>query len=186
MTSPTAAARYLSKHVPLIACREDAGMFFRDVQKAIMEIDKIINRPPPARALGPCPTWVGGTHDKDCQNSHPHQCTTALTAKMGVTSVICPHCQITYDVDELLEKQLHETDAKSFPLKELWKLILPVMRMYVPLRTLQEWIARGKLVPTGYGTDGKPKYLLRDVRELWDARPQRGNTGAAAHKKRSA
>lgn len=186
MTTTTAAAIFLSRRVPVIACREDAGECFAEVRKAIDDIEHLINRPRPGRALGPCPTWVGSSHDKECQQTHPHQCATALTAKAGVTEVICPHCQITHDVDKLLERQLRDTDDKSFTMAELWKLILPVMRLYVPLRTLQEWSARGRLIPTGYNPQGKPKFLLRDVRELWAARPQRGVTGANAHKKRSA
>jgi hypothetical protein len=186
MTTPIAAASFLARRVPLIACREDAGLCFMDVKRAVDDIERMINRPPPERALGPCPTWVTPAHDKDCQKTHPHQCTRALTAKMGVTEVICPHCHITHNVDRLLEQQLSDTDDKSFTMSELWKLMLPLLRLYVPLRTLQDWAARGRLMPTGYDQCGKPKFLLRDVRELWEARPQRGNTGAAAHKKRSA
>jgi hypothetical protein len=186
MTSTIAAAVWLSKHIPAIACHEAAGLLFMDVKRAVDDIERMINRPPPERALGPCPTWVSRDHDKECQKTHPHQCTTALTAKMGVTEVICPHCHITHNVDRLLEQQLSDTDDKSFTISELWKLMLPLLRLYVPLRTLQEWVSRGKLMPTGYDKDGKPKFLLRDVRELWEARPQRGKTGAAAHKTRAA
>lgn len=180
------AAQFLSGKVGVIAGREDAGTCFQDVKRAVDDITRAINRPMPARALGPCPTWVGGTHDKDCDKTHPHQCTTALTAKPGMEEVVCPHCHITHNVEDLLEKQLKATDDKSFTMSELWKLILPVMRLYVPLRTLQDWAARGKIIPTGYDPAGKPKFQLRDVRELWEARPQHGSTGATAHKTRDA
>src|SRR5689334_20422392 len=114
MTTTTAAAVYLSRHVGLIACREDAGQLFMDVKRAVDDIERMINRPIPPRALGPCPTWVGASHDKECQQTHPHQCTTALTAKAGVSEVVCPHCHITHDVEQLLERQVAETDGKSF------------------------------------------------------------------------
>lgn len=178
----TAAAVFLSRRVPVIACREDAGRCFVEVRNAIDDIERLINRPRQPRPLGPCPTWVSSGHDKDCQKSHPHQCTIALAAQRGADEVECPHCHTTHNVERLMEQQLRDTDDKSFTMSELWKMILPVMELYVPLRTLQEWAAKGKLMPTGYDKENKPKFLLRDVRELWEARPQRGVTGAAAHK----
>jgi hypothetical protein len=181
-STTTAAAIWLANNIPTIACNEAAGEIFAQVRKAIDDIERMINRPIPPRFLGPCPIWVSASHDKKCQKIHPHACTTALIAKVGLTEVTCPQCHTVHDVERLLEQQLRDTDDKSFTMSELWKLILPVMRLYVPLRTLQHWAARGQMIPTGYDIQGEPKFLLHDVRELWIARPQQGATGAAAHK----
>lgn len=91
--NPTSAALHLSQHVPLIACREDAGDCFREVRNAVEDIEKCINRPVPPRRLGPCPTLV----------AHHQACATMLTAPRKATEVICPECKMGYTVEHLVE-----------------------------------------------------------------------------------
>lgn len=93
MTSPTAAALYLSRRVPVIACREDAGECFAEVRKAIDDIERLVNRPVPPRRLGPCPTLV----------AHHQACATQLTAPRKATEVTCPECKTTHRVEKLIE-----------------------------------------------------------------------------------
>lgn len=178
MTNAISAAVFLSRRVPIIACREDAGVCFVEVKRAVEEIEKCINRPVPPLVLGPCPAMVSDQRGA-------RGCGIALTAARKDVEVQCPSCKTTFNIDRLLTQQLEDTADMSFTLSELFKLILPVMRQYVPLRTLQEWVNRGKLVPTGYNGD-EPRFLLADVRRLRDLKPQKDATGAAVHKPRVA
>jgi hypothetical protein len=92
MTTPTAAARLLSRRVPVIACREDAGQCFMEVKRAVEDIERAINRPIPPRRLGPCPTLV----------AHHQACATQLTAPRKATEVVCPECKMGYTVEYLV------------------------------------------------------------------------------------
>jgi hypothetical protein len=186
VTHPAPLARYLSEHTLRIASLESAGECFSDISDAIISIENAINRPVPPRFLGPCPTPVDSSHDKNCKNSHPHICNTELTAARADSHVQCPSCKTTHRVGELHEQQMRNTDVMSFTLSQLYRMILPINREYVPLRTLQHWVARGRLVPTGYDADGEPRFLLADVRELRDRKPQKVATGSAAHKNKRA
>jgi hypothetical protein len=141
--------------------------------------ERCINRPLPDRFLGPCPALLSDNYGE-------RVCNVELTAARADDHVQCPSCKTAHRVGELHEQQMRITDAMSFTLSQLYRMILPISREYVPLRTLQQWVSRGKLVPTGYDADGEPRFLLADVRELRDRKPQGKPTGAAAHKSRRA
>jgi hypothetical protein len=174
------AAIWLANHTSSIACDEAAGMCCDEVKSAVELIVMVINRPEPDhRYLGPCPTRL-------TDNYGERICNTQLTARPDEKHVQCPQCKTTHTVEVLHDQQLRDTDAKSFTLSELFKMVLPVNREYVPLRTLQQWVNRGRLVPTGYNADGDPRFLLADVRALRLAKPQKSPTGAGEHRKRKA
>lgn len=184
MTPPAVLALHLAANVHTIARHESAGQCFNDIRNAVDAIDRMINRPKPPRMLGPCRAPQNHTHDKHCpQPHHPHPCGIALTAKLEDTETTCPTCGNTYNIERLLRQQIDDTNQMSFTLSELFKTILPIRCEYIPLRTLQHWAASGKLVPTGYNNENEPRYLLADVRDLRDAKPQNRATGATAHKK---
>jgi hypothetical protein len=150
-----------------------------EVKRAVDEIERAINRPIPPMVLGPCPAIVSDQRGT-------HACNIALTATRKDVEVQCPSCKTTFNIERLLTQQLEDTADMSFTLSELYKLILPVMRQYVPLRTLQDWVTRGKLMPTGYAIGGEPRFQLAEVRRLRDLKTQKNPTGAAAHKPRVA
>lgn len=175
MTGPDLAL-HLAANVHLIAKHEAAGLCYRDITQAVTNIERLINRPIPPQFLGRCPIVLTNNYgDKVCD--------TDLQAARDERYVQCSSCHTTHDIRELLDKQLEYAEQLSFTLSELYKTILPINREYVPLSTLRHWIARGRLVPTGHDADGEPRYLLANVRELRDAKPQKASTGGAAHKK---
>lgn len=176
-------AMHLAANIHHIAKHETAGACHQEIHHAIDQIERAINRPQPPRFLGPCRTPTDQSHDKHCQQQHPHPCGIALTAKIGDTETQCPQCHTTYNINRLLQQQIDDTNDMSFTLTQLYKTILPINHEYIPLRTLQHWIAHGRLVPTGHDHTGEPRYLLADVRELRDNKPQHTPTGGAAHKR---
>jgi hypothetical protein len=178
LTAPQMST-WLATNVSAIAADESAGLFFGEIKDAVDEIERCINRPIPDRFLGPCPALI-------TDNYGERICNVELTAARADDHVQCPSCKTTHRVEELHEQQMRNTDVMSFTLSQLYRMILPINREYVPLRTLQHWVTRGRLVPTGYDADGEPRFLLADVRELRDRKPQGKPTGAAAHKSRKA
>jgi len=175
--TPVDAALFLSGRVGVIATREDAGTCFMDIKRAVDEIERAINRPIPPMVLGPCPAIVSDQRGT-------RGCGIALTATRKDVEVQCPSCKTVFNIERLLTQQLEDTADMSFTLSELYKLILPVMRQYVALRTLQDWVKRGKLIATGYAINGEPRFLLSEVRKLRELKTQKNPTGAAAHKTR--
>ena len=172
-------AAWLAQHVDAVAQDEAAGDIFNDIANAIVQIERVVNRPVPDRYLGPCPVALSDGNGERI-------CSMQLTASREATSVQCSQCKTTHSVAELHEAQMRTTDQMSFSISELYRLILPVVREYVPMRTLQHWAARGTLVPTGHDRDGEPRYLLADVRYLREKRHQSKPTGATAHKSNAA
>jgi hypothetical protein len=188
-------AEWLANHVDAIACDPAAAELFTEVKEAVEAIDLSVNRPKPKRFCGQCPTII---HQENCRikepHNHPHICGTALMADhkfingqyVEDVEVMCPICKTAHNVQRLFDQAIDDSDDMSFTISELFKTILPAVCEYVPLRTLQHWVTRGRLVPTGFDADGEPRFLLADVRELRDRKPQKVATGSAAHKNKRA
>lgn len=170
------AAIWLAKHVNAIACSEDAGMCYAEIKQVVDEVEKAINRPEPPRVCGPCDALL-------TDNYGQRVCGTELTVNRDEKEIQCPTCKTTHNVEQLGQRHVDNTNDKSFTIKQLHRVILPAGQEYIPLRTLQHWAASAKLVPTGYDSDGEPRFMLGDVRKLRDAKPQRLTTGAAARRK---
>lgn len=169
-----AAAQWLARNVSAIAADESAGQFLTEIRQAVDAIERVINRPIPPQFCGTCTGVVETT-----------PCGLALYAAREAIEVNCPRCKTTHNIVALFNKTLEGSDDKSFTISELHKTVLPAVREYVAPRTLQHWAARGFIVPTGYGADGEPRFLLADVRKQRDKKPQKNTTGGAAHKRRA-
>ena len=141
-------------------------MCFSEIAEIRRDIERVIDIPRPPHLFGPCPEMVDEGHDDECELTHPHMCDTTLRGHQRATEVKCEECGVTQQVEGLFERQAEHVGGYSYTLKQLSGTILPALREYVPLRTMQHWAATGKLNPTGY-IDDEPKYLLDDVRELW-------------------
>lgn len=170
-------ARWLARHVDAIAADESAGVVFAEIKRCVEEIERVINRPIPDRFLGPCPALLNDNYGERI-------CNAELTSPHRDEDLVqCAACKTTHCVAQLHDQLMRTTDAMSFTLHELYRMILPINRESVPLRTLQHWVARNKLVPTGYGADGEPRFLLAHVRELREKKPQKVLTGGSVHLK---
>lgn len=170
-----AMAMWLGRNVSAIASDEGAAVCFREIRQLVTDIERVINRPVPAQFLGPCPTMTNPRK----------RCGYRLSARREAKDVTCPQCGANHVITELVATLYVETNDYLFTLSELYSTVLPAVRQYIPLRTLQHWCARGKLQPRDYGPTGEPKYLLADVRKLRDEKPQIAATGSAAKKRRA-
>jgi hypothetical protein len=150
-------AMFLAANTPRIARHELASRFMQDIQRAITDIEHLINRPQPPKTLGPCPTPTGPHHE---------QCATHLTAPHNTTEIVCPACQQTHNVAQLTERLFQQMHYRTFTIRELLDTVLPRLQEWVPRSTLYDWAAKGKLTSTGHTPDGEALYVLADVREL--------------------
>lgn len=167
-TTTTHLARWLHANVSAIAASEDFDLFFTEIAEIRRDIERVIDIPRPPHRFGPCPEMVDEGHDDGCKEpKHPHQCGTTLRGHERATEVRCEECGVTQQVEGLFERQAEFVGGYSYTLKQLEKTILPALREYVPMRTMQHWAATGRINPTGHDNEGEPKYLLDDVRELW-------------------
>jgi hypothetical protein len=169
-------ALWLADNTATIARHETAGDCYRDIKTIIDTIERVINRPIADRFLGPCPQLLSDNYGERI-------CNTELTSGRDDRSVQCPACKTTHTVEQLHADQMERTNGMSFTLSQLYRMVLPINREYIPLRTLQHWVANGRLIPTGY-EDDEPRFLLADVRRLQTQKPQTAATGAAAEKYR--
>jgi len=184
LDSTSEMALWLSRNASAIAADEGAAVCFKEVETATKDILRLIDRPEPRRFCGPCPTQLDQEHDAECRQQHPHACVTALMAKREAMEVTCPTCRTTHGIAELWAALLAEVDEWVFTRGELlW--VLSWLNERVAPRTLRDWLAKGRLLPTDYQL-GKPRYRLGDVRRLRAEKPQGKPTGANAHKPKSA
>lgn len=166
-------ARWLHTNVSAIAASEDFDLFFTEVAEMIRDIERAVDRPKPPHHFGPCPEMVEEGHDESCKEpKHPHQCDRELRGHARATEVKCEACGATVAIEGLFERQAEFAGGNSYTLAELSGTILPALGEYVPLRTMQHWAATGRLNPTGYTAtmateDAEPRYLLDDIRALW-------------------
>lgn len=181
---PAALCGWLNRHIDSIANHPAADEFCDELDERVRQALRIINRPHPPHEFGPCPSMLEAGHNEQCtEPAHPHRCNAYLFGGHHATEVGCDRCGATHATEGLFERQLEIVGEYSYTIKQLGETILPALREYVPLRTMQHWVATGKLVPSGYGRNAEPRFMLGDVRKLRDDRPQTRRTGAAAHAK---
>lgn len=173
----SALARWLARHVTAIASDPGAEICLREIAEITRDIEHRVDKPRVQRLCGRCPAVV-------TVGNGERVCNTRLVAPRDDGSVQCPACKTTHEVNALWENQRMEVDGHSFTVAELHELVMPTMRVVVAESTLRHWIATSRLLPTGYTSDGDPRFLFADVKDLAAAKPQKEPTGAAAHRRR--
>jgi hypothetical protein len=171
-TSPQLAS-WLHANISTIAASEDFDLIFTEIAELSRDIQRAVDVPVPLHRFGPCPEMVEADHDEDCDQRHPHQCDTELRGHHRASEVKCDACGTVHPTEGLFERQAEFAGGNSYTLKELTGTILPALGEYVPARTMQHWAATGRLNPTGYTAttateDAEPRYLLDDIRTLWE------------------
>lgn len=155
--NPTSAALHLSQHVPLIACREDAGVMFAEIRNAVEEITRAINRPHSKKFCGVCPTM---RDDKGLEV----QCGESLYAKHDDVLVTCWRCKQSYDVERLIQDAVDNVRGLLYSANEILEIMKQIGEP-IPPRTWRYWRANGK-IPERNEWGAEPGYWLEDVRRL--------------------
>jgi len=183
-------AHWLAAHIDTIAASSDAGDIAADIlgrdkrrRSLIDQIQAVVNRPWRYWRIGACPTPIRVEGPNQAGRPHPTiACNADLRAREDRTRIRCPQCRAVHNVHRLLWSRKSEAEAEPMTRQQLtrYNRELPP-EFQVPPRTLQHWLATGRLCACG-DLDGDPLYSWIDVRLLVVRRPQTAVTGAAAHK----
>lgn len=176
-----AMSLWLAKHVHAIAGQEGANLFCDEVTDAVRAIERIVNRPPPHRSIGPCitdPAPDEVLEKRREQGDHQTRCNLELSAPHKAKSVTCPQCKATHeDVEAVVSENLKAMGGMNFTIRQLIDVVLPKLDEPVPKRTLERWINYGWLEVRGVDEKGANMVRLDDVRELRDRRPRNRRAG---------
>ena len=148
---------WLAANVTAIASSDDAGLCYREVDRHVGRIMRIVNRPNPPRFCGPCPSTVDGI-----------ACDTRLMANRTATDVLCPTCGSIHKVAELLDGLWERIEHMSFTTADVL-LIFTALNEPLSPRTFRQWRYTKRVLPTGW-FDGEPLYRISHVRELTERR----------------
>lgn len=159
-------AMWLKQHVSSLASAECALETYTDVKHAHEQMVRAVNRPPPPKTCGPCPTPGEHTDKGFVMSDTRSKCGTRLEARENQSEVVCPVCKQAHDVEALTTRLTNDMHYMSFTIRQLLDVVLPRGDEHIPRRTLYDWVAKNKLEASGYEEDGTPKYLLADVRQL--------------------
>lgn len=174
-------ARWLAKHVHAIASQDGAEVFCDEMSDATKAIERIVNRPPPHRSLGPCITDPAPDDVLDKRREdgdYQTRCNMELTAGHKAKSVTCPQCKATHeDVEAVVSQNFKEMGGMNFTIRQLVDVVLPKLDEPVPQRTLERWVKCGWLEVRGNDESGVNMVRLNDVRDLRDSRPRNRRAG---------
>lgn len=169
-------ALWLAKHVHTIASQDGAATFCDEIIDATRTIERIINRPPPHRSIGPCITDPAPDDVLDKRREagdYQTRCNAELSAPHKAKSVTCPQCKAVHeDVEAVVSQNFHEMGSMNFTIRQLIDVVLPKLGELVPKRTLERWIEHGWLEVRGNDEKGANMVRLDDVRALRDSRPR--------------
>ncbi len=176
LNTATAMAWWLAKNVTAIAAQESAAECCEDIAVAIKHVERIVNRPTPPRAIGPCitdPAPDEVLEKRRDAGDYSTRCNLELTAAHKAKSVTCPQCKITHaDVEAVVDQNIAEMGETNMTIRMLVDVVLPRLNEVVPQRTLEQWIKRGWLEVRGHDPAGAQMVRLNDVRDLRASRPR--------------
>lgn len=159
-------AQWLAKHSHAIASDEAAKECHDDIVDLTDRIRRIVNRPSPPVFCGPCPTLLTDEERAkliDDGEEDREECHTRLYAPPKADQVTCPRCGFEYDVKELQAWCWDNCDDKSFTLVQLCHVVLPPLGHVMKHRTLQRFVRKHEIMPTGQHAH-VPTYQLGQVR----------------------
>lgn len=156
-------AMWLKQHVSSLASAECALETYTDVKHAHEQMVRAVNRPPPPKTCGPCPTPGEHTEKGFVMSDTRSKCGTRLEARENQSEVECPVCKQAHDVETLHSRLLNETRYMSFTAKELLDVMLPRAEVVVKRSTFFKWAKEGKIQPTSHDEKGAAKYMFADV-----------------------
>ncbi|MGQ9348930.1 hypothetical protein [Mycolicibacterium gilvum] len=180
LNTASSMAVWLAKNVMAIAGQEDADKCCDEVADSIKAIERAVNRPPPARSIGPCITDPAPDEVLERRRDSGDmttRCNLELSAGHKAKSVTCPRCEVTHpDVEEVLQQNIAEMGGMNFTVRQLVDVVLPKLDEPVPQRTLERWVEHGWIEVRGE-LRGAAMVRLDDVRELRRSRPRNRKAG---------
>lgn len=175
LNTAVAMATWLRNHHTVIGHMEAAKEFCEDIDVAIHRIERIVNRPTPPHPIGPCitdpaPDEILTKRRED--GDRATRCGFALSAAHKATTVKCPQCGETADVEDVVAHNLAEQDETLVTVRNLVDVVLPRLDEHVPRRTVEGWITRGWLTVHGHDDQGRQMVRIGEARKVRRERPR--------------
>ena len=162
-----AVAGWLVSQLDLIRRQAWAGDLLVELRDALNACARATDRAGQRVFAGMCPTV----------NEDGVECGQPLYALTGRPYARCRTCGEEWDVSDWRDRALAAAELQHGTAAEISRMLSdPVTREALPQATIRQWARRGKLVAADT-RDGKPVYLIGDVRALWAA------TKAAGYKR---
>ena len=164
-----AVAGWLVSQLNLIRRQSWAGDLLTELRDALNACARATDRSGERVFAGMCPTL----------DEAGLECGQPLYALTGRPYARCRTCDQEWDVSDWRERALAAAELQHGTAAEISRMLSdPVTREALPQATIRQWARRGKLVAID-ARDGRPVYLIADVRDLWAATKAAGYKRAA-------
>lgn len=139
-------ARWLGSHIKMLRYKQDSHRLYHDLSAHNKAAWHIINRPADV-CCGPCPELVRNYEKPSETVGVLEPCGTMLYAQEHASTVQCPTCRTTHDVDQLRESLRHMVKDMLFTGPELRRLMETRLNDRMPKASFYRLISDGRLVP---------------------------------------
>lgn len=146
-------AGWLIEHEAAIGLREEAGDIARGLEAAIRRGWRVVDNPPERIYIGKCVC-------RDDKGEHPR-----LYARAGQAVHVCGNCLYGWDTQTKWDELQAEMWDHGLTQAELTTLLPKI-----PRTTIDAWIRRGKVEPTGTTAEGEPVYRYGEILALNERR----------------
>ena len=155
-----AVAGWLVSQINLIRREDWAADLLQELRDALNACHRATDRACQRVFAGMCPT----------ENEDGTVCEQPLYALAGRPYVRCRACNQEWDVSDWRERALAAAELQHGTAAEISRMLSdPVTREALPQATIRSWVNRKKLTAQGADENGRPIYLVSDVRDLWAA-----------------
>jgi hypothetical protein len=152
---PASPARWLLINVQSIAMHPAADEAFDEISAAVSQAYRAIDRIPDLLLAGVCNAELGG---KGCESP--------LYARPSDDTVTCPVCDTSHETAKRRDAMAEAAEEKLVPADIALSLATKFLGHVIPSGTWRSWCARGRILPHGLDTEGRPTYQFGEVRVL--------------------
>ena len=157
-TAP-ALAGWLAGMLGTVRRQDWAGDLLQELRDALNACNHATDRAGEKVFAGMCPTESDGA-----------VCEQPLYALAGRPVARCRACGQEWDVSDWRERALTAAEHQHGTAAQISRMLSdPVTREALPQATIRSWANRKKLTAQGEDENGRPTYLVSDVRDLWAA-----------------
>ena len=176
----TALSRFLASNVRWIRSQHDGPAMVRHLTAVIRDASRVVDRPADLVMLGHCNYEY--SEDVDGHDAGD-LCGAALYAPANRDEVTCRSCGAVHQAGDRRAWLLREVEGVTLPATSLQRAV-DGLGITVNTKQLENWAARGRLVPAGtirvLGRD-RPTYRVGDVIDVVNAERKRRDAEELQH-----
>lgn len=153
------ASSVLLAQIREVRAQDWAPVLKQELRGALTDCRRAMDRTAPKIFAGVCPTVENG-----------EECGTPVYTPEGKTDARCQTCGSTWDLTEWRARAVEAAGYSSGTAAEISRILSdPVRNLILPQCNIRKWVQREKLIAIGVNHDGRPVYLISEVRVLWES-----------------